>query len=108
MASEEPTRLDVADMSAPTCRHVTRHVDVSVVLGGKTPHTTPTLPAKSAPQPSASLDSTSNQLSAGPSGPNVLGLTVAGHGIVGSLVGRAMVAGAIEPNVGLALLAVTF
>jgi hypothetical protein len=62
----------------------------------------------SAPQPSASLDSVSDQLSAGPSGPNVLGLTVVGHGIAGSLVGRAMVGGALERKVGLALLAVAF
>jgi hypothetical protein len=62
----------------------------------------------SAPQPSASLDLASNQLLAGPSGPNVMGLTVVGHGIAGSLVGRAMVDGAIERNVGLALLAVAF
>ena len=61
----------------------------------------------SASQPSASLDLASDQLSAGPSGPIVLGLTV-GHGIAGSLVGRAMVDGAIERNVGLALLAVAF
>jgi hypothetical protein len=57
----------------------------------------------SAPQPSASLDLASDQLSAGPSGPNVLGLTVVGHGIARSLVGRAMVDGAIERYVGLAL-----
>ena len=62
----------------------------------------------SAPQPNASLDSASDQLSAGPSGPNVLGLTVVGHGIAGSLVGRAMVDGALERKVGLALLAVAF
>ncbi len=37
MASEELTRLDVANMSAPTHRHVARHVGVSVVLGGKSP-----------------------------------------------------------------------
>ncbi len=58
----------------------------------------------SAPQPSASLDSASDQLSAGPSGPNVLGLTVVGHGIARLLVSRAMVDGAIERDVGLALL----
>jgi hypothetical protein len=51
----------------------------------------------------ASLDSASDQLSVGPSGPNVLGLTVVGHGIAGLLVGRAIVDGAIERDVGLAL-----
>ena len=37
MASEEPTRLNVADMSAPTRQHVARHVGVSVILGGGNP-----------------------------------------------------------------------
>ncbi len=60
----------------------------------------------SVPQPSASLDLAPDQLSAGPSGPNVVRLTVVGHGIARSLVGRAMADDAIERNVGLALLAV--
>ena len=36
-ASEEPTRLDVANMLAPTHQHVVRHVVVFVVLGGGNP-----------------------------------------------------------------------